>query len=79
MLNFIICDDEEIFRDSIKEKIDSCMMKSTAEYKTYFFSCYYRDRSVGACILCSDRAAGICDGSRASWCLQGNLEYRNPF
>lgn len=36
-------------------------------------------RSVGACILCSDRAAGICDGSRASWCLQGNLEYRNPF
>ena len=40
MINFIICDDEEIFRDSIKEKIDSCMMKSTAEYKTYFFSCY---------------------------------------
>ena len=37
MINFIICDDEEIFRDSIKEKIDSCMMKSTAEYKTYFF------------------------------------------
>ena len=27
MINFIICDDEEIFRDSIKEKIDSCMMK----------------------------------------------------
>ena len=40
MINFIICDDEEIFRNSIKEKIDFCMMKSTVEYKTYFFSCY---------------------------------------
>ena len=40
MINFIICDDEEIFRNSIKEKIDYCMMKSTVEYKTHFFSCY---------------------------------------
>lgn len=40
MINFIICDDEEIFRNSIKEKIDHCMMKSTVEYKTHFFSCY---------------------------------------
>ncbi len=40
MINFIICDDEEIFRNSIKEKIDCYMMKSTIEYKILFFSCY---------------------------------------
>lgn len=40
MINFIICDDEEIFRESLKEKIDSCMMKTTIEYKTHFFDCY---------------------------------------
>lgn len=40
MINFIICDDEEIFRNVIKEKIDHCMIKSMIEYKTYFFSCY---------------------------------------
>lgn len=40
MINFIICDDEEIFRNSIKERIDYNMMKSTIEYKTHFFSCY---------------------------------------
>lgn len=43
MINFIICDDEEIFRNSIKERIDYCMMKSTVEYKTRFFSCYNED------------------------------------
>lgn len=37
MINFIICDDEEIFRNVIKEKIDHCMIKSMIEYKTYFF------------------------------------------
>lgn len=42
MINFIICDDEEIFRESLKEKIDSCMMKTTIEYKTHFFDCYDR-------------------------------------
>ena len=40
MINFIICDDEEIFRNVIKEKIDHCMIKSMIEYKTHFFSCY---------------------------------------
>lgn len=40
MINFIICDDEEIFRNLIKEKVDSCMMKSTIEYKTHFFESY---------------------------------------
>ncbi len=42
MINFIICDDEEIFRESLKEKIDSCMMQTTIEYKTCFFDCYDR-------------------------------------
>ena len=42
MINFIICDDEEIFRESLKEKIDSCMMQTTIEYKTHFFDCYDR-------------------------------------
>ena len=40
MINFIICDDEEIFRNLIKEKVDSCMMKCTIEYKTHFFESY---------------------------------------
>ena len=80
-------DGEKIPEESVVEieavrgvKLIVIKCKEELEYgRTYLFSCYYRDRSVGACILCSDRAAGICDGSRASWCLQGNLEYRNPF
>lgn len=43
MLNFIICDDDENFREKIKNIVSSYMMKNQLEYRTYIFSDYDKD------------------------------------
>ena len=40
MINFILCDDNEIIRQNIEEIINKVMMKNNFEYKIYSFSDY---------------------------------------
>lgn len=40
MINFIICDDNEIIRKNLEETINKIMMKNNFEYKIYSFSDY---------------------------------------
>ena len=43
MLNFIICDDDQFFRQGMKKQIDNYMMRTDMEYKIYTFSGYNQD------------------------------------
>ena len=40
MLNFIICDDDLIYRKKVENLIDKYMMKNQIEYKKYLFDDY---------------------------------------
>ncbi len=43
MLNFILCDDDQFFRQGMKKQIDNYMMRTDMEYKIYTFSGYNQD------------------------------------
>lgn len=43
MINFILCDDNEIIRQNIEEIINKVMMKNNFEYKIYSFSDYNKN------------------------------------
>ena len=43
MINFIICDDNKNFRNHVQRLVDSYMMKSDIDYKTYIFEEYNND------------------------------------
>ena len=43
MLNFIVCEDDKIFQQEIKEEIEKFMMRSDVDYKIFLFSNYGKD------------------------------------
>ena len=43
MLNFIVCEDDKIFQQEIKEEIENFMMRSDVDYKVFLFSNYGKD------------------------------------
>ncbi len=43
MLNFIVCEDDKIFQQEIKEQIEKFMMRSDVDYKIFLFSNYGKD------------------------------------
>ena len=43
MLNFIVCDDDQFFRQGMKKQIDDYMMNTDMDYKVYTFASYDKE------------------------------------
>ena len=43
MINFIVCDNEKIINENVKNIITKAMFKTNIEYKTYLFEEYNKD------------------------------------